>query len=164
MLPPTDDITRINSVDNAPSCARVWQALASRMPKLGHRKSRAKSHHHNSGNMREQIELEHSPGPHKHDRQLRKCQQRVERHLACEQLRHRHARTQHAVQRAAFGLIQQRPGRATGREQQKHHADRSRIKRHHGILLVLSHHRARRDTDDSAIESAAPAALSVQRA
>ncbi len=33
MLPPTEDIIRITSVESGPSCARVWHRLASNMPK-----------------------------------------------------------------------------------------------------------------------------------
>ena len=33
MLPPSDDMMRISSVDTAPNCARVWHMLASSIPK-----------------------------------------------------------------------------------------------------------------------------------
>ena len=33
MLPPTEDITRMTSVERAPNCARLRQMLASKMPK-----------------------------------------------------------------------------------------------------------------------------------
>ena len=97
--------------------------------------------------MREEIELEDRPGPEKHNNQLRKRQQRVEGKFARQKRGHGDTRAEHAIQGSALGFIQQRPGRAAGGEEQEHDADGGGIERDHGIALVLSHDRARKDGD-----------------
>ncbi len=103
--------------------------------------------------MAEEIELENSPGPEEHHRQLCEGKHDVEDQFAGQQAGHIDARTEHAIECAAFGFIEQRAGRAAGREQQKHDANSRSIKGNHGIVLVFAHDRAGLYGDNAAAAS-----------
>ena len=61
MLPPTDDMIKISSVDSAPSCARVLHVLASSSPKAATAKAVTSPHHRETRQVIEEVELEHRP-------------------------------------------------------------------------------------------------------
>ncbi len=67
-------------------------------------------------------------------------QQHAVAELTGQQSSHRHARTQHPVQRSTFCFVQERTPRAAGGEEQEHDSNRCRIKRHHLVILVLPDH------------------------
>ena len=73
MLPPIDDMISISSVESAPSCARVWHALASSMPNAATAKAVHKPITTKPGDVAEEVELEHRPCPQKHHHQLQKA-------------------------------------------------------------------------------------------
>ena len=124
---------------------------ASRHAKCGHCKCRAaKAHHHETRDMGEEIELENSPGPEKHNSELGEGKQDVEDQLAGQQPGHGDARAEHAIERAGFSLVEQSARGAAGGEEQKHDSDGRGVEGDHWVVLVFSHHRARRDGDHSA--------------
>ena len=74
---------------------------------------------------------------------MRERQQPAIAELARQQRSHGDARAQHTVERSTLSFVQQRPGRPARGEEQEHHPNRRRIKRHHGIVLVFSDNVAR---------------------
>src|SRR5579875_1430445 len=71
----------------------------------------AEPHYEEAGNVREEIHLERRPRPHEHHDQLRKGEQRVVEELAAEQRAHGNARAEHAIERTALGLVEERARR-----------------------------------------------------
>ena len=100
--------------------------------------------------MRPEVELEHRPSPKKHHYELREGQQRIVGELAQQQRGHGNARTEHAVERAALGLVKQCSRRAACSKEKEHDPNRSGIERDHGIVLGFADHGAGVDRNNSA--------------
>src|SRR5688500_13992535 len=120
----------------------------------GRGERRHDGHNEKSRNVAVELEPEEDLPPDEHHRQLRDGDGREVQELARQELPHRHARRENAVERAALDLLDQRPAGARRREEEEHDPETRGRDRDARALLLLSENVAHLDVHQSSARAA----------